>query len=74
MSREASQRVRIGVATGDRAALQLMILIDHILASNIGNDLKDLEEFIKNLPDGTKNSEILAADNVWVPGPPKAEK
>jgi hypothetical protein len=22
----------------------------------------------------TKNSEILAADNVWGPGPPKAEK
>jgi hypothetical protein len=41
-------------ATGDRSALQLMILIDDILDSNIGNDLKDLEEFIKNLPDGAQ--------------------
>jgi hypothetical protein len=41
-------------ATGDRAALQLMILIDDILDSNIGNDLNDLQAFIKNLPDGAQ--------------------
>jgi hypothetical protein len=41
-------------ATGDRNALQLMILIDDILDSNIGNDLKDLQEFIKNLPEGAQ--------------------
>jgi hypothetical protein len=27
-----------------------------------------------NIKTAAKNSEILAADNVWVPGPPKAEK
>jgi hypothetical protein len=31
-----------------------MILIDEILDSNIGNDLKDMQEFIKNLPDGAQ--------------------
>jgi hypothetical protein len=41
-------------AKGDRAALQFMILIDDVLDSNIGNDLKELSEFIRNLPDGTQ--------------------
>jgi hypothetical protein len=41
-------------AKGDRGALQFMILIDDILDSNIGNDLNDLQEFIKNLPDGAQ--------------------
>lgn len=41
-------------ATGDRGALQLMILIDDILDSNIGNDLKEIQEFITNLPQGAQ--------------------
>lgn len=41
-------------AKGDRAALQFMILIDDVLDSNIGGDLKELQEFIRNLPDGTQ--------------------
>jgi hypothetical protein len=41
-------------AKGDRAALQLMILIDDTLDSGVGNNLTDLKDFVKALPEGTQ--------------------
>jgi hypothetical protein len=41
-------------AKGDQGALQLMILIDEILDSRIGNEIKELQDFIQNLPQGSQ--------------------
>ena len=41
-------------AQGDQNGLQLMILIDDTLDSSVGNNLTDLKEFIKGVPNGTQ--------------------
>jgi hypothetical protein len=41
-------------ARGDQGALQLMILIDEILDSRIGNEIKEIQNFIQNLPQGSQ--------------------
>jgi hypothetical protein len=57
-------------AKGDQGALQLMILVDEILDSRIGNEIKELQDFIQNLPQGTQvgvgymsNASISLAQN-----------
>jgi hypothetical protein len=40
-------------AQGDKAALQLMILIDDTLDTSVGNNLSDIKEFIKAQPAST---------------------
>ena len=41
-------------AQGDQGALQLMILVDDTLDSGVANNLNDLRDFIKALPQGTQ--------------------
>lgn len=54
VSKDAVTPTALISAQGDQGTLQLMILVDDILDSGVGNNLNDLKEFIRALPQGTQ--------------------